>query len=145
MKKIIVLEDGRKKVVTLNDKPSKTDQQWKDDCDVNYILRKYRKTGVITHVARQAGHFSDVSDIPDLLQGYERVKSAKDAFMELPAMLRNKFDNSMEKMVTWLQDPANEAEAIDLGLRPKKQPDMSIPKPVEPPAAKIAEEVKKDG
>ena len=37
--------------------PSRTKQAFKEECDVNNILRKYEKTGLITHVAAYKGRY----------------------------------------------------------------------------------------
>ena len=38
-----------------------TDQQFKDDCDVNFIVDKFTKTGHLTHLAKFQGMYADVS------------------------------------------------------------------------------------
>ena len=39
MKKVILRKNGTKSVQTINKLPSKTDQSFKADCDVNTILK----------------------------------------------------------------------------------------------------------
>lgn len=116
MKQVIKLENGRKKVVTVNDKPSKTDTSFKDQCDINKIMAKFKKTGQINHLAKRQGVFADVSQMPDLLQYNEKLTELKSTFGHVPAAARKKFDNDPLKMANWLKDPANKEEAIKLGL-----------------------------
>lgn len=115
--KHIIDHKGKRKVITVNNKPSMTDQSFKKDCDVNLILAKYRKTSAITHLAKVQGQFADVSDLPTMLESHERLQTAQDSFMDLPAYIRDKFDNDLMKMVDFLNDPKNAEEAIELGLR----------------------------
>lgn len=137
IKKIEKRADGSKRVFTRNTAPSKTDQQYKDECDTNYILRKYKQTGVITHLARSAGQFADLSDIPDLLDGYNRIKAAQEGFNSLPATIRNRFNNDFHSMVAFLNDPKNLSEAQELGLREKPPQKLEQPKlDNEPPKTK---------
>lgn len=117
MKKIEVRKDGKKRVYTVNEEPSKTDQSFQTECDVNHIVQKYLKTGRINHLARMQGQFADVSEIPDLLEAIKTVTSAQQTFDELPAELRRKFGNSPVNMVEYLQDPSNDIEAVKLGLK----------------------------
>lgn len=87
MKKLIK-KDGYTKVITINDQPSLTDQQWAEDCDVNNIMAKYQKTGQITHSARTQGVYADVSDIPDLMESKQRIVDAINQFDSLPQEIK---------------------------------------------------------
>lgn len=44
-------------------KPSKTRQADKQSCDVNHILARYAKDGVLTHVQSSPGLYLDVASI----------------------------------------------------------------------------------
>ena len=44
------LTDFGKNVVTINNEPSMTKQNMKDDMDVNKIIKKYNKTGVLPNL-----------------------------------------------------------------------------------------------
>lgn len=117
MKVIEKRENGTIRVHTVNSEPSLTDQSWLEQTEVNSIISKYRKTGAITHLSKKAGQFADVSDIPDMLEAHERVTNAFNAFQELPAVIRDKFQNDPMKMIQFLNNPENNEEAIKLGLK----------------------------
>jgi hypothetical protein len=134
MQKVITKRpNGSRRVVTVNDKPSKTDQQYRDDCDVNHIMNKYAKTGIITHLAKHPGRFANVSEIPNLLEGFEKVNQAKQAFMDLPGSLRKRFNNDFRNMVAFLNDRSNQEEAIKLGLIELKEIAEQADSPVDAP------------
>lgn len=116
MKVIKERENGTKRVFTVNDQPSKTDQQWKEDCDTNIILERFMKTGQLTHVARTPGIFADVSGVKDLLPSMIMLQDARREFDKYPAEIRKKFENKPEKLIEWLQNPENKEEAIELGF-----------------------------
>jgi phage internal scaffolding protein len=117
MKKIYIdKETGKRKVVTINDLPSKTDKSWKDACDASKIVHRMQQTGICSHLAAGQGNYLDVSEVPDLIGALNQVQSATNAFMSLPAKIRARFENNMVKYVEFLQDPANVEEAIELGL-----------------------------
>jgi phage internal scaffolding protein len=118
-KYIVKTKEGRKKVFTINNEASKTDQQWKQDVDVNSIMKKYISGKGITHLAKIRGTYADVSNVPDLATAMQQLKTADELFMGLPAALRAKFENDPAKMVEYLQDPKNNEEAVKLGLKTK--------------------------
>ena len=121
MKVIELRSNGTKRVYTVNNEPSMTDQQFKDDCDVNFIVDKFTKTGHLTHLAKFQGMYADVSEIPDLAEAIQTVTIAQTAFDALPAELRSRFGNSPVNMVEFINDVNNKEEAIKLGLIPQSQ------------------------
>lgn len=116
MKEIIIEENGRKRVQTINTEPSRTDQSWKDMCDVNLIVAKYKKTGEWFHLARKQGVYADVSEISDYNVSLQKVLNAQNAFNALPSELRNRFGNDPAKLLEFIQDPKNYDEGVKLGL-----------------------------
>lgn len=120
MKKIEVCEKtGRKRVSTVNELPSKTDQSYKKQCDANYILRKYAATGQMpTHLNPNMGNYLDVSGISDLRQALQDVELAKQSFMNIPSEIRAKFGNDMAAYVEAMNDPGRAEELAELGLKP---------------------------
>lgn len=110
-------------VRTVNDEPSMTQQQFAQDCDVNYIMEKFLKTGTITHLRREPGHYLDLTTLPDYQESLQTVINAQNAFMELDADIRLKFDNDPGKFIEYLADETKEEEHIKLGLRAHKQKD----------------------
>lgn len=107
---------------------SLTKQQFKQECDINYILRKYQKTGLIDHVARYQGNYSDISDVPSYQDALNTVLEANLAFSTLPSSLRKRFSNDPEQFLSFVADPANAEELYSLGLATKPL----TPSPTEP-------------
>ena len=121
MKVISKRPDGSVRVVTQNDGPSKTDQSFRDDCDVNTIMRRYKKTGQISHLAKSQGVFGDFSNVPDLQDALQTVTEAQAIFDQFPADLRRRFGNSPVEFYRFMEDPANVDESIKLGLRTRRE------------------------
>lgn len=96
------------------------------ECDINTIMARYQKTGELTHVASQAAIYGDFYDVTDYKTGQERLLEADALFMELPAKLRDRFDNDPAKFVAFATDEKNLDELRELGL--------AEPAPVEPEA-----------
>lgn len=92
-----------------------TEQSHKKECDINNIIRKYDKHGIITHVSKFEASYGDLTGL-DFKQAKDLVINAQNSFNELPANIRQYFENSPEKLLTFMEDPQNRDKAIELGL-----------------------------
>jgi len=101
--------------------PGRTDQSQANDCDVNYIIKQYRTTGVLKGSGRQ-GLYADFSQAPDLATAHEIISRANEQFASLNAFTRLKFDNDPAKFLEFVANPKNGEELIKMGLatRPPK-------------------------
>lgn len=98
-------------------------QHFRDECDVNKIVDRYVRTGVLEHLADVPPHYGDVSEIPtDLISAYAAVDRAEAAFMDLPSGLRKELDNDPSRLGAWLSDEANRDTAVKYGLLNRVQP-----------------------
>lgn len=114
--------NGTKRVQTINELPTETQQHFQDQCDVNLILKKYAKTGVITHLNNlQQGVYQDCTLLPSYEEAVQTVTAAEQAFSGMPPEVRLKFKNNPQEMIDFLKDPKNLDEAIKLGLAEKKE------------------------
>lgn len=116
---IMTRDNGSRRVVSLTPDKSRTKQSERDATNINKIVAKYRKTGLIEHVAKHQGVYMDVSNITDLQDAMHKVQAAEEAFMSLPANIRKHFDNDPARFVDEVQDPARAEEMQELGLLPK--------------------------
>lgn len=112
----------RRSVQSLNEGESQTQQQFKDECDVNLQMQKYMKTGQFTHLSKSRGFYADMTVFPkDYQDALEIVRGADQAFENLPSDLRSRFDNDPQKLIEFLGDSSNRDEAVNLGLLEKTQ------------------------
>ena len=111
-------------------------QHFKDECDINNILRQFNITGLLpqTPLSPQYGDFSGVGDYHTALN---QIISAEDQFMSLPAQLRARFENDPAQLIEFLNKPENYDEAVNLGLV-EKNPTV-MPQVVELPQEKTVE------
>lgn len=107
---------GRVHVETVNNEPSLTQQQFKDECDINNIINRFAKTGEFLHLTSKVGQYADFSGITDYHFMLNQVLDAQSAFDSLPATLRQRFSNDPGELIQFLQNPNNTEEAIKLGL-----------------------------
>lgn len=92
-----------------------TEQAHKRMCDVNEIIKKYDKTGLITHISQYEARFGDMNGM-EFKTAQDMVASAQSNFEALPSEIRNMFDNSPAALLDFMDDPSNREKAIELGL-----------------------------
>ncbi len=91
-------------------------QHFKEECDINNIMKKYVKTGLITHVAENQGRFADVSEVGTYHEAVQRVRDTRKFFVGLPTSVRDYFDNDPALFLDFMADPANAGELRRMGL-----------------------------
>lgn len=92
-----------------------TQQQFKDDADINVIMRKFGLTGHLPANLNMP-QFGDFDTIDDYQSAMNLVRAADEAFMQLPAETRARFNNDPQRLIDFLDDANNREEALKLGL-----------------------------
>lgn len=129
--------------------PSRTKQSFKESCDINNIIKSIDTGGLFRHLNEKMPEYSDLvhddhigTMSNDLQTALELVQRANESFAELPAVLRKRFDNDPRKFLAFVDDPANQAELVKLGLAnpdllpsnvPGKSPEPAPTAPQAPP------------
>lgn len=80
-------------------------QSFRDECDVSQIVAKFRKTGLVTHLAKGQPRYIDVSAVPDFRAALDHVNAVGVFFDGLPADLREHFDNDPAEFIDGMNDP----------------------------------------
>lgn len=108
--------------------PSRTKQSFKEECDINTILKRFNITGQlpVCPLQPQYGDFSGVFDYQTALNA---VIAAQDSFNALPATLRNRFANDPAAFVDFCSDESNREEMIRLGLVIEKATEVAVESP----------------
>lgn len=102
-------------------------QESKNETDINTITDRHlgHAGGGLHGVASGTGRkgarprqamFGDFSSSGDFQSAVNGINDAEFAFSQLPGRLRARFKNSAYQLMRFLEDPANLAEAIKLGL-----------------------------
>jgi len=94
---------------------SRTQQHFKNEVNINTIMKKARRTGVLP-VKDQDSYFQDLTGVTDYKSSMDRILEINQKFDALPAVIRNKFGNDPDQILKYLQNPENEGEARKLGL-----------------------------
>jgi len=113
---------------------SMTQQQFKDECDINVIVRRFGLTGELPENPR-VPMYGDFTEVKDYRTALEAVMAADDAFLEFPAELRARFENDPQKLLEFCENGANREEAVRLGLIKAATPPVE---PVAPSASQVA-------
>lgn len=92
-----------------------TEQAHRDRCDVNKIIARYAKTGLIDHVTDIEAAYGDMSG-RDFKEMVDRVVGIQAKFNELPSSIRKEFGNDPSALLAFFENPDNRGRAIELGL-----------------------------
>lgn len=120
--------ERRKVTVDFKDQKSIVKKEFKDQTDINYMLKRFKVTGQIP-VNKNMPQYGDVSGLKSFHDAYEVVQQAYDTFDTLPSQIRKKFDNDPLSIIDFLDNPANLEESYDLGLRDRPQPKQQVKPP----------------
>jgi len=97
------------------DDASLTQQQFKEESDINTIVDRFMKSGVLPSPVNMP-QYMDAEGIFDFQTAMNYVRQADENFMRMDAKIRARFNNSPQEFLTFFADPANTDEAIRLGL-----------------------------
>lgn len=118
----------RKRVQTVVD-PSKnmTMDDFKRETDINHIVNQYMETGTLPTIRGKAfkarfPQFGDFTNCSDFQSIQFTLKASEEAFASLSSRIRERFDNDPAKLIAFLSDENNRAEAEELGLIEKMKP-----------------------
>jgi phage internal scaffolding protein len=92
---------------------SLTQQAHKDACDINIIMKR---PDIDDLLLAPMPTYADVSDSLDYHKVMNILTESVATFAKLPQEIRERFDGDHMKLIEFLNDPANEDEAIVLGL-----------------------------
>jgi len=102
-------------------KGGRTKQSFKDECDINVLMRKYQKSGKLPENVRNNPIFMDLGTPFDYQESLNQVVKAREAFDMLPGEVRKRFSHDPYKLVEFVGNPDNIDEVVKLGLAKKKE------------------------
>lgn len=111
----------------------RVDPQFQNETDINYIMAKFAKTGILPTQNRAERYGTQTGT--DLREALELVTRAEQSFSELPAKVRDKFKNNPGAFLDFVQDDANLPQMAELGLLTPEATILHKAAPAAPPAA----------
>ena len=121
---------------TINNKPSRTEQNHAEGLDINNIMRRYKNEGLLPKMQSFEGVYGEF-DSMDMREAIDKVEKANALFMEVPAVIRAQFDNDAGAFIDYATNPANIQQMADWGManrppEPPKDPRAHDPSPDDP-------------
>lgn len=113
------------------EEPSLTKQSFKESTDINNIMARYQKTGVLDHVSKFSGTYGDL-DGQTFTEQQVIIANAISMFEELPSKARAFFEHSPANFLDYVDDlgddptPQQLTTLAELGLT-----DIVAPNPSE--------------
>ena len=114
--------------------PTLAQQNFKDETDINYIVRQFGITGELPGKPMNP-QYGDFTGVLDYHSAVNAVLAAQDDFMGLPAQMRSRFNNDPAQLIDFLGNEENREEAIKLGLVAAKPISESSETPIAEPKA----------
>lgn len=97
------------------DDDSLTQQQFKEESDINTIVNRFLKSGVLPNPVNMP-QYVDYEGVFDFQSAMNVVRQADENFMRMDANVRARFNNSPQEFLEFFGNPNNSEEAIRLGL-----------------------------
>ncbi len=112
--------------------PSLAKQSFREECDINTIMKKYEKTGLIEHLNRHQGDYGNFIGYEAYHESLNKLLAAQEAFASIPSSIRRKFGNDPAEFLEFAQNPENLDQMIEMGLAPPKRPEARTEEPPAP-------------
>ncbi len=113
--------DQRKNAISFEDSPTRTLQAHKDESDINLIMAKYIRSGVIEHGNANSQRYGFAPAV-DFREALELINEAETQFAGLPSAIRSKFDNSAEAFLAFCEQPDAVSKLVEMGVETSKPP-----------------------
>lgn len=117
------------------DKNGRTQQQFKEETDINTIVDKFLASGEMPPTTPFPTE-QDFTETFDFQTSMNVMVKANESFMQLNAKARARFQNDPQQFMEFMHNAENQEEAIRLGLATRRE------KPEEKPKEKPPEEKK---
>lgn len=94
---------------------SRTKSEFAKECDVNFVVSKFLKTGVLSHLALRPGVFGEHVHV-DLKSAMDLMCNAQEVFSQLPAKVRKICNNDPAEFIDFVSDSTNIDSLVANGL-----------------------------
>jgi len=112
----------RKRWATNNTEESMAQESDAKDADINVIMARYQQTGQIPQ-QMMSPLFGDFTEPLDYATAVSTIRAAEEAFLEVPAKIRNQFGNDPGQFIEFCSKEENREKLQEMGLvNPPKPP-----------------------
>lgn len=95
-----------------------TQQHFKDECDINNIMRRFAAGAEITHLARVTPRYGE-APAQSFAEAMFLVKDTEREFNALPSEIRKEFMNDASLYLDAISDPDKADRLRELGILPQ--------------------------
>lgn len=96
--------------------PSKTKQEFRDECNINKIMERYHKNGILPDMIKENPIYGDFSEAKSYQESLDIVLKAEEQFRSLSADIRDRFNQDPAKFLEFTNDEKNKEEMAKMGL-----------------------------
>jgi len=82
--------------------PSRCVQAHRKECDINYIMSKYKVSGALDHFSLSQPRFLDCTSVKSYDEALNLISTSNDFFESLPSEVRKTFDNNLSKFLAFV-------------------------------------------
>lgn len=115
------LPKDRSRPATINTEDTMTQQADANDTDINVIMARYNQTGQLPEVLTEP-MFGDFTGTLDYATAVSAIRVAEEAFLEVPAKIREQFGNDPGAFIKFASDPQNKDRLKEMGLLKETPP-----------------------
>lgn len=95
-------------------------QSQKEEADINTIVRRFGLTGKLPDNIR-IPQYGDYTGVTDYQSALNQIIEAEKSFYELPATMRQQFENNPQNFLEFCTDVKNLDKMVEMGLAVKKE------------------------
>lgn len=106
------------------DDVSMTQQQFKEDCDINHICETYGDVDCLMSFGSMSGvqpTFGDFTKVADFQEMQDNMVNIKATFESLPARIRAEFLNDVGNFVEFCSNADNISTMVEMGIIDKNE------------------------
>lgn len=113
-------------------KPSLTQQQFRQEADINNIIASVNNAGTVNNplwTGPRQPIYGDFASIPaaDYMSAQNMLLDANNNFMALPSEVRKRFNNNPAELLAYIQGNPPVEELARLGLAPPVEQEKTLP------------------
>ena len=90
-------------------------QEFKEECDINTIVRNFG-LGYEVPAGIRIPTYGDFTNVEDFHSAANAIAQANESFEQLPAHLRDRWQNDPGRFVDFCSNPSNHDELVKLGI-----------------------------
>lgn len=107
-----------------NPKPGRTKQSFKEEADINNIVKKHGRAAIQQQAALSIKQYGDYTEINEYQESLDLINTSNENFNKLPADVRKEFNNNAGEFLEFATNPDNAEKMYDLGIakRPIEEP-----------------------